>query len=163
MSEESSDELLKRTLAFVNNHRTSYLESGGRQGHIMDMSHVGVNGMLPTLLLRTIGRKSGQPSTVPLIYGCCNGEWIVVASKGGAPTHPAWYLNLLEQQEVEFQVGTQCFNASWREPDATEYREIWDYMAKHYPPYNDYRQTAGNRVIPIVLLRPMSERDAFTP
>ena len=80
---ETTEELLQRTLDFVSQHRARYLASGGAEGHLVDMSHVGVPGLLPTLLLRTVGRRSGRTLTIPLIYGVFGREWVVIASKGG--------------------------------------------------------------------------------
>ncbi|TGD74746.1 nitroreductase family deazaflavin-dependent oxidoreductase [Mangrovimicrobium sediminis] len=153
MSQENPDELLARTIAFVNEHLQTYLSSGGTRGHIMDMSHVGVPYPLPTLLLQTRGRHSGQARTVPLIYGCVGGEWVVIASKGGAPEHPAWYLNLAAEPQVVFQVGTQAFSGTARVAEGEERAWLWDYMQRHYPPYRDYQVSAGARSIPVVLLR----------
>ncbi len=154
MSHEDPDVLLARTVDFVNRHLDSYLESGGSQGHIMDMSHVGVDYLLPTLLLQTRGRRSGQPRVVPLIYGCVAGEWVVIASKGGAPEHPAWYTNLVAEPEVVFQVGTQALAGTARVAGPDERDWLWDYMERHYPPYRGYQVAAGEREIPVVLLRP---------
>ena len=161
MITENPDELLKRTLEFVENHRNTYLASGGVEGHLMDMSHVGVNGLMPTLLLETVGRKSGKRLIVPLIYGCRNGEWIVIGSKGGAPSHPAWYLNLQGQDTIRFQIGTQCFHGRWREPAAEERKGVWDYMVQHFPPFMDYQQSTGGRLIPVIMLRPEAPCPVF--
>lgn len=159
--EESPEELLRRTMEFVAQHRANYIASGGAQGHIMDMSHAGFNGMCPTLLLRTIGRKSGNPLIIPLIYGVMGGEWIVVASKGGAPDHPAWLLNLKERKDAQFQVASQCFEGSWRIAEGDERETVWSYMTRVFPPYGDYQQSAGGRVIPLVLLRPSAQIEPF--
>ena len=161
--QESPNELLNRTIDYVTQHRTRYLESRGAKGHIETFDHVGVPWRVPTLLLRTEGRRSGRPLIVPLIYGCYAGEWIVVGSKGGLPEHPAWYLNLLEQEEVQFQVATQCFRARWRVLTGDERALVWEYMAGLFPPYRQYRETAGDREIPVVALRPIEEIPVFEP
>ena len=158
---ESSDELLQRTLDFVRNHQTAYLATGGTRGHLVNMAHVGVNALLPTLLLKTVGRRSGEERIAPLIYGTCNGEWIVIGSKGGAPEHPAWFLNLREQDRVQFQVATESYNASWRIAEGEERRELWDFMVRHFPPYADYEVSAGDREIPMVLLKPLDPCPLF--
>src|SRR5262249_22739241 len=123
-------------------------------------SHVGVNHYLPSLLLETTGRKSGRRLIVPLIYGVQPGEWVVVGSKGGAETHPAWYLNLQEQKEVGFQVATQAFRAHWRSPDGAEHAAVWDYMERLFPPYGDYRK-ATTRTIPLVMLKPFAAAETL--
>lgn len=155
------DEILARTRAFFEGHRALYLSSGGAQGHLIDFSHVSERGMLPTLLLQTFGRKSGRRSVVPLIYGVDMGEWVVIGSKGGAPDHPAWYHNLLKQKDVQFQVATQAFRGSWRVPEGKERSRVWDYMEKLYPPYAQYQEGAKDRLIPVVMLKPVEEIPVF--
>jgi deazaflavin-dependent oxidoreductase (nitroreductase family) len=110
--------------------------------------------------LKTIGRKSGKARILPLIYGDTGGEVVIVASKGGADVHPAWYLNLREQKEVEFQIGGQAFRGTWREPQGAERAEIWAFMEKLYPPYVDY-QKATKREIPLVVMSAGDEIPVF--
>lgn len=161
MSYEGSEQLLARTQNFVEDHRALYLSSQGTKGHIVDMTHAGSPGLTPTLLLKTIGRKSGKTHVAPLIYGIFGREWVVIASKGGAPENPAWYLNLIERPDAEFQVGSQAFAAVWREAEGLERPRIWSYMGGVYPPYADYQDGAGDRVIPVILLRPKNEIRPF--
>lgn len=161
MAYEGSDKLLDRTQNFVDYHRELYLSTGGKEGHLMDMSHAGAPGLTPTLLLQTTGRKSGRTLFAPLIYGVYGREWVVIGSKGGAPEHPAWYLNLKEQAGVSFQVGTQAFKGEWREAQGEERDRVWDYMGRVYPPYGDYQGGAGDRVIPVLLLRPVEAIPTF--
>jgi deazaflavin-dependent oxidoreductase (nitroreductase family) len=163
MAFEGTDELLQRTLAFVRDHRASYLSSGGVQGHIMDLTHAGARGLLPTLLLKTTGRRTGKTLTVPLIYGVYGDEWVVVGSKGGSPDHPDWFLNLQARPEVAFQVATQAFQAEWRVAGGEERQRVWAYMEHLYPPYATYRVVAGERIIPLVMLRPLSQLPVFKP
>ena len=162
MTKETTDELLARTRDFVGNHLSSYLTSGGRQGHIIDCSHVGARGLMPTLLLETIGRTSGKPRIVPLIYGFYAGEWVVVGSKGGSPEHPAWFVNLQNQDEVVFQVATQAYRGVWRTPDADEHAQVWAYVTNIFPPYVEYQKTT-HRQIPVVFLRATAEHPVFSP
>ncbi len=159
--QEDPDKVLKQHLDFIANHQQSYLRSGGTEGHIIDMSHTGVKALLPTLLLKTTGRRSGKQLIVPLIYGIYGNEWVVIASKGGSPDHPAWYLNLKAQAEVEFQVASQCFRGNWRAAESEERQAVWDYMSKIYPLYNDYQQTSQGRLIPVVLLKPELSQQVF--
>jgi len=98
-------------------HARRYLETGGQDGHIWE----GV----PTLLLTTTGRHSGQPRTTPLIYGRDGDRYLVVASRGGAPTHPDWYQNLLAQPEVQVQVMADRFKARARPSTAAEKPALW--------------------------------------
>jgi proline iminopeptidase len=106
---------------------------------------------VPTLLLTTAGRRSGQPITMPLIYGEVGGKYVVVASKGGAPTHPGWYLNLVAQPAVEVQVRADRFRATARTATGEERARLWQTMAAIYPPYNAY-QAKTQREIPVVVL-----------
>lgn len=162
MSDNDSDAVREKYGSFIDQHLATYLDSGGTEGHIMDMSHTGVNALLPTLLLKTRGRRTGRELIVPLIYGCYGQEWVVIASRGGMPQHPAWYLNLREQKETAFQVATQCFRATWREAAGEEQDRVWAYMAHLFPPYRDYRRaTAGQRDIPVIMLRPTAAQSVF--
>lgn len=146
-------ELLGRTANFIEDHRNLYISSGGAEGHVIRYDHVNVPWHLPALLLETVGRKSGRRHVVALIYGLQVGEFVVIGSKGGYAEHPAWYLNLREQERVNFQVGTQAWSGTWREPEGAEYDEVWAYMEKLFPNYADYRK-AVTRTIPIVMLKP---------
>ena len=156
MAYKHDPEVFAQAMRFVEEHGKTYKESGGADGHIVDVTYVGGPGYLPTLLLQTRGRKTGKISLAPLLYGCFRGEWVIAGSKGGAPTHPAWYLNLIEQDEVCFQVATQAFRASWREPSAGEEREaFWDYMVGMFRPFKQYQTLTKGRQIPLVLLKPI--------
>ncbi|WP_052223282.1 nitroreductase/quinone reductase family protein [Novosphingobium malaysiense] len=161
MAFEGTEQLLARTQDFVNEHRALYLSSGGAMGHIVDFRHAGARGLLPSLLLGTTGRKSGRSFITPLIYGIYGDEWVVVASKGGAPEHPAWYLNLTARPSARMQVATQAFEVSWREPDGAERDAVWAYMEHLYPPYADYQNASEGRAIPIVMLSPTAEIAPF--
>ena len=107
------------------------------------------------LVLRTIGRKSGEERTTPLIfapYG--DGAYTIVASKGGADEPPAWYLNLSEEPEVEVQVKGDVFKARARTGTPEEKPEIWKTMVSEWPSYDDY-QTKTDREIPVFVLERM--------
>ena len=143
-------------------HLVSYLESGGSRGHVLDFSPMGGRRLTTNLLLKTIGRRSGEARVLPLIYGIVDGEAVIVASKGGSDTHPAWYLNLKAGPEVEFQIATQAFRATWREPEGALHQAVWDHMVGLYPPYRDYKAKT-QRVIPLVMLKPIADVATFTP
>ncbi len=132
---------------WVSEHIQRYLTSNGQDGHIW-------NGV-PTLLLTTTGRRSGEPRTTPLIYGKSGEQpiYIVVASRGGARHHPSWYLNLVDTPEVRLQVGGDCLDATARTASDEEKPELWNLMAEIWPAYNDY-QAKTQRIIPVVVLEP---------
>ncbi|MEE4298060.1 MAG: nitroreductase family deazaflavin-dependent oxidoreductase [Pseudomonadales bacterium] len=125
------------------------------KAHMWDSSPLGGPGVLPTLLLTTIGRKSGEPRPLPLIYGEANGSYVIVASKGGAPDHPLWFLNLEAQPECDLMVGPKAVRARARVAEGEERAALWKQMVEIYPPYEDYRKSAGDRVIPVVVLDPI--------
>lgn len=139
-------------LEWVNTHKRDYIQSGGAKGHVMDLREIGGLQFTTHLLLETVGRKTGERRVVPLIYGDTGGEIVVVASKGGADIHPAWYLNLKDTSEVSLQIATQAFRATWRQPQGEERASVWAFMDKLYPPYIDYR-AATRREIPLVLFQ----------
>jgi deazaflavin-dependent oxidoreductase (nitroreductase family) len=118
MSDDSSAAIRDTRKKWMLTHREDYLRSGGSLGHIADLSTVEGGFTRHLLLIKYVGRKSGNIFITPLCYGVVGGEIVIVASKGGADHHPDSYLNLIEKPEVEFQVGTQAWRVSWREPEA---------------------------------------------
>jgi len=146
------DELESGTLpAWIARHLAQYLESGGREGHYFDATTVGGSGLVPSLLLTTVGRRSGRRTTMPLFYGTCDSGYVVIASKGGAQTQPAWYLNLCAAPDVEIQVGPERFAVRARTAEGVEREALWAQMEAVYPPYRDY-QARTARTIPVVVL-----------
>jgi len=106
------------------------------------------------LLLRTIGRRSRQPRTAALLYVRDGAAYTVIASKGGAPQHPAWFLNLTSQPDVEIQVGRQRIPVRARVAEGEERARLWaradDVNQGQYAIY----QSRTKRVIPVVVLEP---------
>lgn len=136
---------------WIKDHIALYLKDP-EAGHHWDASHAGGKGVYDTLLLTTTGRKSGQPIMLPLIYQPTgDGGYCIVASKGGAPAHPAWYLNLLANPEVLVQAGTEKFKGKARVAEGDERARLWKMMARYFPPYEQYRK-ATDREIPVVVL-----------
>ena len=125
------------------------------KAHMWDSTAVGGPGILPTLLLTTKGRKSGEPRALPLIYGTVEGSYVVIASKGGMSTHPLWYLNLEARPECELRVGAKQVSARARVAAGEERELLWKQLAEIYPPYLDY-QKATERTIPVVVLDPVA-------
>ena len=143
---------------WVADHVRRYVESGGREGHLWYGPDGKLEQGVPTLLLTTTGRRSGQPRRTALIYRRVDDEfgggaarYAVVASYGGAPDHPLWYYNLQAKPEVTVQVAEEVFPAVARTATDEERARLWPLMAEVWPPYNDY-QTKTERVIPIVIL-----------
>ncbi|MBN9418873.1 MAG: nitroreductase family deazaflavin-dependent oxidoreductase [Candidatus Eremiobacteraeota bacterium] len=138
-------------MEWIDQHRELYLQDP-EKGHYWDSTVVGGPGPVQTLLLTTIGRKTGQPRIMPLIYGKVDEGYIIIASKGGAPQHPDWYVNLEANPEVEVQVARDKFKARAETVSGPKRKEYWDLMLPIWPPYADY-QTKTDREIPVVLLR----------
>jgi F420H(2)-dependent quinone reductase len=122
------------------------------KAHMWDSTPAGGSGILPALLLMTIGRKSGEEKLLPLIYKKVGDAWVIIASKGGAPTHPAWYLNLVAEPKCRIQVAADSFDVSARVAEGEEREDLWNQLAEVYPPYNDYQKFAGDRQIPVIVL-----------
>jgi deazaflavin-dependent oxidoreductase (nitroreductase family) len=128
-----------------------YIATNGEDGYLWDASLGGGKGMVATLLLTTTGRKSGKALTLPLIFGRSGADYVVVASKGGAPAHPAWYLNLEANSLVQVQVKADKFAARAHTADARERAALWPMMVEIYGPYEHY-QAKTDREIPVVVL-----------
>jgi deazaflavin-dependent oxidoreductase (nitroreductase family) len=128
---------------WVNRHIKSYVESGGAKGHRW-------NGV-DTLLLTTRGRKTGKLRRSALIYGQDGDSYVIVASKGGSKDHPAWYLNLMAEPEVEVQVGAETFTARASTAEGARRERLWAEMADIWPDYEKY-QRRTERQIPVVML-----------
>jgi deazaflavin-dependent oxidoreductase (nitroreductase family) len=138
---------------WITTHVKLYHEDPDK-GHMWDSTFAGGPGLLPTLLLHTTGRKSGRSIVLPLIYKKVGDGFVIIASKGGAPAHPAWYLNLVAKPECKIQVAHDHYRAMARTADGEERETLWQQLAEIYPPYNDY-QAATTREIPVVVLDPV--------
>jgi deazaflavin-dependent oxidoreductase (nitroreductase family) len=126
------------------------------KAHMWDSSALGGPGLLPTLLLTTKGRKSGEPRALPLIYGTSGDSYVVIASKGGMQTHPVWYLNLQAEPQCELQIGAKRVSARARVAEGEERDRLWKQLAEVYPPYEAYQKSATERTIPVVVLDPVA-------
>jgi len=140
-----ADEVLLPEVDWVRAHAERYLATDGADGHEW-------NGV-PTLLLTTVGKKSGARRVMPLIYGRDGDAYVVVASKGGAPVSPGWYHNLTATPEVELQVGAERMSAVARTAGPEERARLWPRMAAIWPDYEKY-QARTDREIPVVVLQP---------
>lgn len=160
MSDESAAAIRDTRKDFITEHREMYLRSGGAQGHILDITAVGGHSFTTHCMIRYTGRKSGKVFITPLIYGDIGGEVVIVASKGGADQHPAWYLNIRDSDQVEFQIATQAFRGTWREPEGAERDRIWAFMVEVFPAYAQY-QASTERRIPLVMMKAVEPIPVF--
>jgi deazaflavin-dependent oxidoreductase (nitroreductase family) len=122
-----------------------YQETNGEVGYLW-------NGV-PTLLLTTTGRRTGLARTIAIIFGRDGDDYLLVASKGGAPQHPEWYLNLTAKPEAEIQVRGERLAVVARTASDDEKPRLWSVMTELWPNYDVY-QTRTERVIPVVVLSP---------
>ncbi len=111
-------------------------------------------GKSPILLLNTVGRKTGRKRTSPLLYVMDGEDFVIIASKGGAPTHPAWYLNLKANSDATVEIGDREVRVRAEEVDSEEKVRLWQKMVQMYPTYDGY-QTKTKREIPLLVLRPV--------
>ncbi len=139
---------------WIQDHLRRYLESDGEDGHMWDTSAAGGTGRVQTLLLTTTGRRSGDSRILPLIYGEAEGSHVIVASRGGHPHHPSWYLNLVAEPGVGVQVGARRFRARARTAQGDERSALWKQMLVVWPAYAEYQQRT-KREIPVVVLEPL--------
>ncbi|MCL7458534.1 nitroreductase family deazaflavin-dependent oxidoreductase [Micromonospora sp. MSM11] len=139
-----SEQVLDSPQGWVADHIRRYVETDGAEGHEWQPG-------VFTLLLTTRGRHSGKLRRTALIYGRDGDAYLVVASQGGDPKHPAWYLNLLDEPLVEVQVGAERFTARARTATAEEKPRMWSTMAAIWPAYDEY-QAKTDRDIPVVVL-----------
>ncbi|MFM9002256.1 MAG: nitroreductase family deazaflavin-dependent oxidoreductase, partial [Acidimicrobiaceae bacterium] len=132
----TSSKIVDSPVGWVQDHIRAYVETNGQEGHMW-------RGV-PTLLLTTTGRKSGELRRTALIYGRDSDDYVIVASKGGAPNNPLWYENLVAQPKVTIQVGADVFDCV-----ASTYEEscvagghrlkVWDSIVAIWPGLAEYQ------------------------
>ncbi len=113
-----------------------------------------VGGMfdgMSLVLVTTKGAKSGKESVVPVAYSTDGDNFVIVASKGGAPENPAWYYNLLAHPEVTIEIGEEKMKVRAKDTKNDERTRLFDQHAEKYPAFNEYK-TKTTRVIPVFLL-----------
>jgi deazaflavin-dependent oxidoreductase (nitroreductase family) len=131
---------------WVRDQVEAYESSGGQRGNtLMDTG-------LPVIIVTTRGNKSGKIRKIPLMRVEHDGEYALVASKGGSPTHPVWYYNLRAEPAVTIQDGSEPFDADVREVTGDERAEWWDRAVAAFPPYAEYQQKT-DREIPVFVTR----------
>lgn len=124
-----------------------FRSSGGKVGGPFEGAHL--------LLLHTTGAKTGQSHVTPVMYRSVDGGYAVFASKGGAPTNPAWYHNVLAHPRVQAEIGTQTVTLNARVADDAERAPIWAAQKRDYPGFQEYEDKT-TRQIPVVILEPAS-------
>jgi deazaflavin-dependent oxidoreductase (nitroreductase family) len=125
-------------------HIERYEATDGAEGYVWR------NGTT-ILLLHTVGRKTGKEHTHALIFREHDGKYLVVASKGGAPEAPDWYLNLQARPDVTVQITGERFAATARDATPEEKPAMWQEMVEVWPDYDNYQQKT-DREIPVVVL-----------
>jgi deazaflavin-dependent oxidoreductase (nitroreductase family) len=131
------------SMSWTQAHIDEFRANGGRLGG-------GFEGR-PVLLLTTTGAKTARPHTTPTMYLLEDGRLYVFASKGGAPTHPDWYWNLLANPTVTVELGTERFHATARSLADGERDRVYARQSELYPQFAGY-QTKTDRTIPVVEL-----------
>lgn len=111
---------------------------------------------LPVLLLTTTGRRSGQPRTVPVGYLRDGSTYVIIASYGGLPRHPAWFLNLESHPEATIQLKKRQIQVKAETANPEQKRELWTRLLEVAPGYANY-QKRTSREIPMVILHPVEE------
>jgi deazaflavin-dependent oxidoreductase (nitroreductase family) len=136
---------LRRRLwkGLTSSHKFFYRVSGGRLGGKVE----GV----PILLLDHVGRKSGEQRTTPLMYMPDRDDLVIVASQGGLPKHPAWWLNLRDSPNTTVRVGKEDRKVTAREVSPEEKAKLWPRLVELYPSYADYQERT-EREIPVIVL-----------
>jgi deazaflavin-dependent oxidoreductase (nitroreductase family) len=113
-----------------------------------------VQGREQLILLTTTGAKTGQPRIAPLMRVDDGNRLLAVASKGGAPKHPDWYLNLLAHPQVTVEVGNEKFETTARVLTGNEREQAFKRAAEVFPPYADYEKKTEREIPVIALERP---------
>ena len=129
---------------FGDEHVRQYEATGGKTGHDW-------NGT-SCLILRVKGRKTGKVRKYPLIYGMDGNDWVLVASKGGAPENPGWYDNLVANPDCEIQGWDEVIPVVASTGSAEDKKRVWPARTSQWPDYDKYQEKTP-REIPVVLLR----------
>lgn len=146
-------------------HQTKQSKQAGKVGQSLQRffmkGHVSLyrltNGKVGSgksfLILTTIGRKSGIERDTPLFFFPDEGNFIIIASNGGAPKHPTWWLNLQSNPKAKIQIRSRVIAVTARQADAEESQRLWAIIAEKYKNFVEY-QKRTTREIPIVILTP---------
>lgn len=130
-------------LGFMKDHIKRYLATDGEDGHLM-------NGF-PCLVLTTTGKKSGEKRQAAVIYGKSGKSHVIIASKGGSDTPPAWFVNLQATPRAHIQVKADKFDVKMRVAEGVERQQLWEMMTKIFPDYLDYQKKTARQIAVVVL------------
>ena len=147
MSESAASMSAEDFKSFNDNLIAEFRANGGKVG--------GMFAGAPLMLLTTTGAKSGQPRVAPLVYTTDGDDYVIIASKGGAPTNPDWYHNIVANPEVTVEIGTETFPARARVAGDDRDR-LFDQQAALMPNFAEYQQNTTRR-IPVVVLERIAE------
>jgi len=137
--------------SWVREQVETYERTGGREANML------LDTGLPVIILTTRGNKSGKVRKSPLMRVEHDGEYALIASKGGAPDNPEWYFNLTAYPvQATVQDGPQPFDVDVREVDGDERATWWKRAVEAYPPYAEYQEKT-DRVIPVLVASRRSE------
>lgn len=106
----------------------------------------------PMVLVHHTGAKSGTQRVTPLVYQPVGDDWAIFGSKGGAPDNPDWFHNLVANPDTEIEVGADTVPVTATVLQGAQRDEIWEKQKELMPGFADYEVSAGDRVIPVVLL-----------
>lgn len=137
---------------WIADHVQLYL-SDPEKAHLWDASLGGGKGMIATLLLITKGARTGKTRMLPLIYKKVDGNFVIIASKGGAPSHPGWFRNLQTNPDCEIRVASNAYKVHARVAHGAERERLWKELVEVYAPYTQYQERT-DREIPVVVLEP---------
>jgi deazaflavin-dependent oxidoreductase (nitroreductase family) len=137
---ESDSEYVPSPSRWVRDQVAEYERSGGRQANTL------LDTGMPVIIVTMRGNKSGAIRKIALMRVEHDGEYALVASKGGAPTHPVWYYNLVTNPEVTIQDGPEPFDGQVRQVTGPERAEWWERAVKAYPPYAEYQEKTDREI-----------------
>lgn len=143
MSDNTSTDNKEDILGFMKDHIKRYLATNGEDGHLM-------NGF-PCLVLTTTGKKSGEKRQAAVIYGKSGQHHVIIASKGGSDTPPAWFVNLQANPLAHIQVKADQFDVKMRVAEGAERQQLWDMMTKIFPDYLDYQKKTTRQIAVCIL------------
>jgi len=133
------------TWQWVADQVRDYEASGGARANTLRDTGI------PIIVFTTVGRKSGKLRKVPLMRVEHGGQYALVASKGGDPSHPGWFHNLVANPTILMQDGPDPYETTVRQLEGDEYDEWWDRAVAVYSPYAEYQEKAVDRKIPVFI------------